>query len=319
MRPKPGTRVSIGLPVYNGARYLAATLDSILAQTYKDFELIISDNASTDGTAEICQAYSARDARIFYYRNEINLGLSKNYSRVFELSSSEYFRWATYDDLIAPEFLAKCVAVLDSDPSVVLVHSKSSRIDEHGAINGTYDYQMNLSAPEPHKRFHDLVTVRHSCNESLGLMRANILSLTPLQGNYVGSDRTLMAELGLRGRIHIIPEYLFLRRDHPQTGSNLPLEQRASWFDPSKSLHPSSPNCREIAEYFMSVRRVSLRLSERGLCYMTLARYALARRKILMSEMSRSVKAHLLRWKLVRYSHTFAKRSPRQAAGAVKQ
>ena len=311
-------KVSIGLPVYNGARYLAQTLESILAQTYTDFELIISDNASTDETEVICRSFAARDERIRYHRNVTNLGLSKNYTRAFELSSGEYFRWATYDDLIAPEYLAKCVAVLDGDSSVVLVHSRSSRIDEQGRVNGNYDHQMNLAAPQPHQRFHDLVSVRHSCNESLGLIRSDVLKLTPLQANYVGSDRTLLAELGLRGRFHIIPEYLFFRRDHPETGSNIPLDQRASWFDPTKGLHPSSPYCREIGEYFLSVNRVPLKWFERARCYMTLIRYAWSRRSRLVAEITRSTKAYLLCWNLVRYFHALAKRSPRPAAGAAK-
>lgn len=319
MNPRPNRRVSIGLPVYNGARYLAATLDSILAQTYTDFELIISDNASTDETEEICRTYAGSDERIRYHRNAVNLGLSKNYSKVFELSSGEYFKWATYDDLIAPEFLTKCVAVLDSDPSVVLVHTRSYRIDENGKINGTYDYEMNLSATRPAVRFHDLVTVRHSCNESLGLIRSDILRLTPLQANFVGSDRTLLAELGLRGRIQIIPEYLFSRRDHPLTGSNIPMEQRANWYDPGRSPEPSTPFCREIAEYFISVHRVSLKWSERAPCYMTLARYAHSRRKALKSEIRWSLKAHLLRWSLVRRSYALTKRNRSQVEATVKQ
>lgn len=311
-------KVSIGLPVYNGARYLAETLESILAQTYTNFELIISDNASTDETEAICRSFAARDERIRYHRNAANLGLSKNYTRAFELSSGEYFRWATYDDLIAPEYLAKCVAVLDSDPSVVLVHSRSSRIDEHGLVNGQYDYDMDLAAPEPHQRFHDLITVRHSCNESMGLIRSDVLRLTPLQANYVGSDRTLLAELGLRGRFYIVPEYLFFRRDHPETGSNIPLDQRANWFDPAKGTHPSSLYCREVGEYFLSVNRVPLKWRERARCYLTLIRHAWTRRRRLIAEITRSIKAYLLRSSLVRYLHSLTKGSPRAAARAAK-
>ena len=106
-------RVSIGMPVFNGENYLAEALDSLLTQTFSDFELIISDNASTDKTEEICRAYAVRDQRIRYFRNQENLGASRNYNRVFELSSGEYFKWAAHDDLCAPEFLGRCVDVLD--------------------------------------------------------------------------------------------------------------------------------------------------------------------------------------------------------------
>ncbi len=101
--------VAIGLPVFNAEKYLSQAVDSILAQTFSDFHLIISDNASTDRTQEICQAYAAQDNRIRYSRNHRNLGASPNFNRVFELSSHQYFKWAPHDDMIAPEFLARCV------------------------------------------------------------------------------------------------------------------------------------------------------------------------------------------------------------------
>ena len=98
-------RVSIGMPVYNGEKYLEEAIQSILAQTYSDFELVISDNASTDKTQEICLEYAARDSRVRYHRNEKNLGAAPNYNRTFELSTGQYFKWADYDDLLAEEFL----------------------------------------------------------------------------------------------------------------------------------------------------------------------------------------------------------------------
>jgi glycosyltransferase involved in cell wall biosynthesis len=303
-------RVSLGLPVFNGEKYLAETLDAILAQTYRNFELIISDNASTDGTEAICRAYSANDGRIHYHRNETNLGLSKNYGRVFELSSGEYFKWVTYDDLLAPEYLDSCVEVLDSDPSVVVVHSKSYRIDESGEIRGSYDYDMNLESPRLQDRFRDLVTVRHSCNESQGLIRSDVLARTPLQANFVGSDRTLMAELGLRGRIHVLPEYLFFRRDHPQTGSNIPIQERSNWFDPAGSGRLRLPHCREVVEYFISLHRVPLRFAERLSCYVILLKYARTRRRLLLSEIKVAFNLILRRSKLMRSLLAAIKRPP---------
>ena len=98
------SRVSIGMPVFNGEKYLRESIESILDQTYQNFELIISDNASTDRTQEICLEYARKDNRISYYRNDKNLGGPRNYNRVFELSSAEYFKWAAYDDVLAPEF-----------------------------------------------------------------------------------------------------------------------------------------------------------------------------------------------------------------------
>src|SRR4051794_3298661 len=95
----PPPKLSIGLPVYNGENFLAHAVDSILAQDFRDFELIISDNASTDRTAEICRGYAESDPRVRYVRFETNQGGSRNFCYVFELARGEYFKWAAHDDV----------------------------------------------------------------------------------------------------------------------------------------------------------------------------------------------------------------------------
>ena len=124
-------RVSIGLPVYNGEAHIEEAISSILAQSYRDFELVISDNGSKDKTQQICSEYAKRDRRIFYYRFEKNIGAARNFNRVFDLSSGEFFKWAASDDVIAPEYLSKCLSVLEQNPSVVLVHSKRKSRQTH--------------------------------------------------------------------------------------------------------------------------------------------------------------------------------------------
>src|SRR2546426_6424374 len=118
-------RVSIGLPVFNCDPLLRQAVDSLLTQTYSDFELVISDNASTDGTEAICREYAAKDHRVRYYRGERNRGAVWNWNRVFELSGGEYFKWAAHDDLCAPDYVERCVEVLDRDPSVVLCYAET--------------------------------------------------------------------------------------------------------------------------------------------------------------------------------------------------
>ena len=147
-------RVSVGIPVYNGERYLEVAIVSVLNQTYQDFELIISDNASSDHTREICMEYAKQDPRIRYYRNDKNLGAAPNYNRVFQLSDAEYFKWADYDDLIAPDFLSKCIRILDQNPSVVLCYPRAMIIDENGKHLGEHDYVIKLDSPHAHLRFH---------------------------------------------------------------------------------------------------------------------------------------------------------------------
>ncbi len=276
MRGKDKPRVSIGLPVFNGENYLEEALESILAQTYTDFELIISDNASTDRTQEICETYAARDPRIRYYRNEKNLGAAKNYNRVFEVASGEYFKWAAHDDVLDPEFLARCVTILDQDPSIVLCHAKTGRIDEHSHLVGTYEeYQyLRIGSPKSHERFFDLIRLDHSCNIVFGLIRANDLKMTSLIGPYPASDRPLLAQLGLIGRFYEIPDPLFFRRDHPQTTWRVWGESTevVTWFDTTKKDQIIFPYWRLCFEYFRSIRRIPLSWFDKLLCYIQLAR-----------------------------------------------
>ena len=135
----PVPRVSIGVPVYNGELYLERALDSILAQSFDDFEVIIADNASDDRTEQICRDYACRDARVRYVRNETNLGASANFNRTFALARGPYFKWAAHDDVLGTDFLLRCVEVLDSNPDVVLCHTKTQQIDEDGRVAGNYD------------------------------------------------------------------------------------------------------------------------------------------------------------------------------------
>ncbi|MER3486233.1 MAG: hypothetical protein C4345_09945 [Chloroflexota bacterium] len=152
-------RVSIGLPVYNRQQYVGEAIESILAQTFADFELIISDNASTDATGVICQEYARKDARVRYYRNAINIGAAKNFNRVFHLSSGEYFKWMASDDICAPTFIERCVEALDGDTGAVLAYSRARCIDEHGAVVPRYVHfvQYTPLPPDAVGRFRRLV------------------------------------------------------------------------------------------------------------------------------------------------------------------
>src|ERR1700730_635676 len=113
-------RLTVGLPVYNGESYLAESLDALLGQSYEDFELIISDNASTDGTADICRGYAKQDSRIRYIRQPHHIGLAPNHNFVAEQGRGEFFKWAAADDLYARDLLKCCVDALDEYPHVVL-------------------------------------------------------------------------------------------------------------------------------------------------------------------------------------------------------
>lgn len=247
--------VSIGLPVYNGEQYLRETLDSILAQTFTDFELIISDNASTDNTEGICREYADRDKRISYYRNLKNIGAAGNYNRTFELSSGRYFKWAAHDDLIAPEFLERCVAVLDSEPSVVVCYTREVCIDEKGQPLRKRGNLLNLRSSKPRERFkeyHDLWYKRGftHANQCFALIKSSALAKTPLIGSYVWSELALGAELLLLGEFYEIPEYLFFFRYHENTSRST---KKKSWLSAASYLVRSQE---QKENYFATVETV---------------------------------------------------------------
>jgi glycosyltransferase involved in cell wall biosynthesis len=271
-------RVSIGMPVFNGEKYVRNAIDSIRNQTFSNFELIISDNASTDQTQEICCDYAATDSRIRYYRNEKNIGGPKNYNKVFDLSNSEYFKWAAYDDVLAPEFLRKCVGVLDNDTSLVGCYSKTGRIDENGNFLGYYNEGLlkNLNSPKPQLRFRDSIGLFYTTTPFHGVYRRSIFSKSQRHGSYIGADRNLVAELSLMGRIYEIPEVLFFWREHQKSYTTMfygserkdtveRLRAELTWWSSDNGTYfPHWVNC---AEYFRSVNRVPLSLPQRFSCY----------------------------------------------------
>lgn len=214
-------RVTIGLPVRNGARYVREAIDSILAQTYGDFELLISDNASTDETSDICRSYAARDARIRYTRHARDIGVTLNFNALVARSAAPYFKWASSDDVIAPELLAQCVTVLDTDPSVVLVHSRTQSIGPKGEAIACEDPGLRLMEARPTERLGGLFERLQYCNAQYGVMRTDTLRRTPLFGDFVGSDICLLAELALHGKFEEVPERLLFRRFHEEAASNL--------------------------------------------------------------------------------------------------
>jgi glycosyltransferase involved in cell wall biosynthesis len=284
LKTKP--QLSIGLPVFNGEVYLRKTLEALLAQTFQDFEILISDNASTDSTADICTEYLEKDGRIRYYRNPENLGAARNFNQVFARARGEYFKWATYDDLMAKDFLSKCISALDRDPGIVLAYSREQRIDPEGNILQTRHHGMRIDDPRAHVRFRDLIFVRHSCVAVGGVMRREILGKTPLIGSYVGSDRNLLAELGLLGRFYEVPEILFYRRDHPDnTFRKYSRHEQQRWFDPQSGKRFYLPYWKNGSEYLRSVNRARLSWDERLRCYKTIAFWYRAYRNLLISDL----------------------------------
>lgn len=207
--------VSIGLPVYNGENYVREALDSLLAQSYENFELIISDNASTDATGEICREYAARDPRIRYDRAAQNKGASWNFNRVLELSGGEFFMWAGHDDLWHPEYISKCVAALAADKDAVLCHSEGQPITTEGeAVGEPYIGIVNEGETmrERWRNTHENWEIHAAI---YGVMRTETAKKVAPIETYASADLILISEIALHGKIIQIPEILQFKRLAP--------------------------------------------------------------------------------------------------------
>lgn len=243
-------KVAIGLPVYNGEAFLAEAIESILGQSFGDFDLIVADNASTDKTEALCQRYAQRDKRVRYIRRPRNIGAGLNFDSVYRMADAPYFKWAAHDDVLAPGFLAACVTALDADPDVILAMPATVLIDEHGAPlpfsagrGGHIDSSgvcwaalpeksADLASADPVARFAALVMHMILCVEIFGVMRRSALKRTLMQGSYLGSDKVMLAELCLRGRFWLGSEPMFFRRCHPKQYSIAGKSDRyrAAWW-----------------------------------------------------------------------------------------
>jgi glycosyltransferase involved in cell wall biosynthesis len=206
--------LTVGLPVFNGARYLEASVGSILSQSFDDLELIISDNASTDETEAICRSIVGRDPRVSYMRNDENVGIAANFNRLVPLARGRLFKWATADDLLRPAYLERCVSLLDADPSVVLAYTRTDFVDEDGYPLDLSDRGWHLVSDDPSARLSEAIRADHFVNAALGVMRTNALRRTHLVPRYSGGDYRMMAELSLLGKFFEIPEPLYVRRIH---------------------------------------------------------------------------------------------------------
>ncbi|MEM7237093.1 MAG: glycosyltransferase family 2 protein, partial [Pseudomonadota bacterium] len=229
-----------GLPVYNGELYLEESIVSTLEQDYDDFELIISDNSSTDRTAEICRHFAEADPRVRYIRRPENVGAAPNYNGLLPIAKGRYFKWSAHDDNLLPGFLTACVSALEDDPDVMLAYPLTSVIDGSGHAIGDFHDDLGLPEPDPHQRLvaylkRNFMRRRGLCNPIFGVMRTAELARTRLIQDFIASDLILLAHLALLGKFAEIPEVLFERRVHAgiSTAAQVSHADRRAWFNPS--------------------------------------------------------------------------------------
>lgn len=242
--------IGLGLPVHNGGKYLRESLDSILAQSMDDFELIISDNASTDDTAEICREYADRDPRIRVVTHLENIGAAGNFNFLFEETRGEFFKWCAHDDILEPEFLEKTYAALGSNPDAVLSHSYTAVFGDERASDELFVPEFQMDPDDPVARVREVMLKGRRCYEVFGLIRRNALMRTDLIGNHKGGDNVLLYRLALLGPFTIVPAPLFRLRRHAAQSTALLSDSQAyqRWFTgrPRKITFPDWHMIRQI-------------------------------------------------------------------------
>jgi glycosyltransferase involved in cell wall biosynthesis len=245
-------RLTLGLPAYNGEQFLAEAVDALLAQTFTDFELIISDNGSTDATGQIAQRYVAQDPRVRYIRHPVNRGSSYNHNFVIEQARGEFFKWVSDDDLYAPDLLQRCIDALDTRPEISLAHAWTAFIDDHGQITHKVDYPLTTDVSDPVQRFRSLLDTQGG-DDIYGVIRMSVLSQVAPFGSYHWADRPFVAELALHGPFHNVPEFLYFRRDHPDrtTRAGMDIRKRCSRLDPARANRWRHPLLRLVGEYVL--------------------------------------------------------------------
>jgi glycosyltransferase involved in cell wall biosynthesis len=280
MRTAP--RLSIGLPVYNGEKYLAESLDALLGQSYEDFELIISDNASTDGTAEICRPYLKQDPRIRYIRQPHNIGAAPNHNFVVGKARGELFKWTSADDLYGRDLLKCCVDALDEYPRVVLAHTWTALIDSSGLVTEAIEYPLATASSRAPDRFRSMLYGKAG-DDSYGVIRAEVLRRTSLHDSYHHADRTITAEFALHGPFYQVPDWLYFRRDHPDRAERArpTVRARCANLDPRRADRLRHPTLRLYADYLWgyvgAIRRAPLSSADRRECYRHLAEWVSSR------------------------------------------
>jgi glycosyltransferase involved in cell wall biosynthesis len=285
--------VSVGVPVYNGERYLEVAIRSVLSQSWSDLELVICDNCSTDRTAEIGRTYAAQDPRVRYLRNDRNIGAAGNFRRVFHESRAPVYRWLCSDDYVGPTSIEKCLRVLQARPDASVVCTKADFVDEHGATIKPYDAPQAVDEERADARFRAAFDRDPWCNSAYGLIRRSTLLRTALHQPFPASDKALIIELAIHGKILEIDETLFFRRIHPGAYSYAVSSERdRSFYTPTESRRESPmlrawPNTRA---YLGAIARSSAGLGEKLGMLAYVARQSWWQRDEMFDEAKRSLR-----------------------------
>lgn len=261
-------RLTIGLPVFNGENLLCESLEALLGQTYEDFELVISDNASTDSTPDICRRYMKLDSRIRYIRQPYNIGLHPNENFLMRQTRTELFKLASHDDLYARDLIKRCVEALDENPEVVAAHSWEARIDMAGKVTEGLAYPVAVDAPRTPDRFRSMLFDGWD-DYTYGVIRTAVLHRTHLLGSHHFADRTFNTELNLHGPFYLVPDWMYFRREHPERKVPYTVRTRAAYMDYRRATR-LNPAVRLYGEYIWAyvtaIRTAPITAAEKREC-----------------------------------------------------
>ncbi len=281
--------ISLGMPVYNGSAFLQETLDHLLAQSFSNFELIISDNASTDATSEICISYANRDPRIHYSRLDTNQGAVYNFNRLISLTRGKYFKWAAADDVCLPNYLEATLERIESDPEVIWAHSQFGKVDSTGRVLSSTDAvaeglahssEDNLprpfyNSPRRHLRFEGVLLGSTWCADIFGLIRKSVLDQCRLMPGCYGAEKVLLGELALRGKYQEVPETLFYQRIHSAAAGGLTSrkQQEAVMTASRNRRRILSTRLQLLSGHARSIWNVPMTVGDRARCLIALFKY----------------------------------------------
>lgn len=207
-------KVSVLIPTYNYAHILDVTIQSVLAQTYKDFELIIVDNCSTDNTVEVVQKYLS-DSRVSFHRNDRNLGLTGNWNRCLELAKGEYLKYLCADDKLHPQILEKYIPIMDSHPQVSIISCHRQEFDEHG-LKKKVVYPPFVGVKDGREVIYEMV--QHDQNflgdPTRPMLRRSNLKVGPFRKLEFVTDWEMWIRHLIVGDCYVIPEVLAYGRKH---------------------------------------------------------------------------------------------------------
>ena len=289
--------VSVGLPVHNGENYIVGAIESILNQTYRNIELIISDNASTDNTGGICQKYTLIDNRVKYYRLNDNCGAMVNHNRVLDLAKGKYFQWICHDDECEQTYIQKCVGILEENEQIICCFSVIKFIDGKDNVLRLSKNELSIfddSRLERMKKFVDLqkASVDIFC-AMYGLFRtASIKKLGPL-GTYIAGDQVYLLKMVFDGKLYQLNDPYLSRREHPSTAlialPKLPhykkYKEATRWGEAKCNPMIVLVNWKLMKEAFSYFSRYPMRILEKMKCFTVLFRLFIARWRRLLKEL----------------------------------